>query len=105
MKFDPFGERAKRMSMSTHVTGFRPPDERWQAMKAVWDACTAAKTQIPDEVMAFFGDEAPDPRGVEVKIPFAEYKADMCEVPHVDLHPLCLPRSTSSDSRTVGRGS
>lgn len=56
------------MGMSTHVVGFRPPDERWKKMKAAWDACKAAGIEIPDEVLAFFNYVAPDPRGVEVEI-------------------------------------
>lgn len=56
------------MSMSTHVIGFAPPDEHWNNMKAVWDTCVAAKIPLPDEVAKFFGEEAPDPRGVRVKI-------------------------------------
>lgn len=52
------------MGMSTHAYAIKPPDERWKAMKAVWDACEAAKVEIPDEVSSFFGDEAPDQSGV-----------------------------------------
>lgn len=57
------------MSMSTHVYGFRPADEKWNQMKAVWDACKAAKTSIPDDVLDFFEGEDPrDKPGMEVKI-------------------------------------
>ena len=59
--------------MSTHVTGFRPPDEHWQKLKAVWDACEAAKLPIPDEVADFFNWEPPDPAGVEVVLPVREW--------------------------------
>lgn len=61
------------MSMSTEVKGFRPPDERWQQMKAVWDACVAANVPIPEPVAEFFGWTAPNPAGIEVKIPHREY--------------------------------
>jgi len=54
--------------MSTHVVGFRPPDEKWKKMKAVWDACEAAGAKIPDEVSDFFDGEEPDARGVEVDL-------------------------------------
>jgi hypothetical protein len=61
------------MGMSTHVVGFRPPDDRWRQMKAVWDACAAAGTSIPDEVDEFFNGEAPDDAGVTVDIPTHEW--------------------------------
>lgn len=56
------------MSMGTHVVGFRPPDKTWKKMKAVWDACTAAGTEIPNEVVKFFNHEDPDESGVVVEI-------------------------------------
>lgn len=54
------------MGMSTHVVGFRPPDEKWRKMKAVWEACEAAGQEIPENVSNFFEGEAPDECGVEV---------------------------------------
>ena len=57
------------MSMSTHVLGFKPPDDKYNEMKAIWDACEVAGVEIPDEVSAFFDDEEPDPTGVVVVIP------------------------------------
>ena len=56
------------MSMSAHVVGIRPPDEKWKKMKAVWDACTMANTSIPQEVRDFFGCEPPDKAGVVVEV-------------------------------------
>jgi len=71
----PFGTAAARcraiivrMGMSTHVVGFRPPDEKWRKMKAVWDACKAAETDPPVEVEDFFGGDEPDEAGVEVRL-------------------------------------
>ena len=61
------------MSMSTHVTGFAPPDETWQKMKAIWDACETVGVPVPGEVEEFFGGEAPDPAGVEVDLPLREW--------------------------------
>ena len=57
------------MSMSTHVVGIRPLNERWNQMKAIWDACTTARVPFPKEVTDFFGDTVPDPAGVVVKLP------------------------------------
>jgi hypothetical protein len=54
--------------MSTSVVGFRPPDEKWNKMKAVWDSCCQAGIEMPDEVQAFFNYEQPDPKGVEVSL-------------------------------------
>jgi len=52
-----------------HVTGFRPADEKWNKMKATWDACKAAKVAIPGEVMDFFeGEDPSDKPGMDVKV-------------------------------------
>jgi len=67
------------MGMSTHVTGFVPPDETWLKMKAIWDACTEAGIAIPDEVDAFFDGEAPDPTGQTVNVPSREWHDDSRE--------------------------
>ncbi len=56
------------MSMSTSVTGFRPPDEKWKRMKAVYDACKLAAVALPDDVQVFFNWEPPDESGVEVEL-------------------------------------
>jgi len=61
------------MSMSTHVIGFRPPDEKWERMKAVWDACVLGEIPIPHEVQEFFDDREPDEAGVEVQIQFHKW--------------------------------
>lgn len=62
--------------MSSHVTGFAPPGEEWARMKAVWDACTAARVAVPEQVARFFGGQAPDEAGTEIEIPAREYSAD-----------------------------
>jgi hypothetical protein len=67
------------MSMSTHVTGFVPPDETWLKMKAIWDACAEAGIAPPEEVEEFFDGEAPDPAGQEVDIPSSEWRDDSSE--------------------------
>lgn len=51
-----------------HVVGFGGPDERWTRMKAVWDACTAARVEVPGGVAKFFGYSPPDPVGVVVEV-------------------------------------
>ena len=54
------------MSMSSHVYGFKPPDEKWWLMKAVWDACRAAGVDPPVGVREFFNHDEPDHAGVVV---------------------------------------
>ncbi len=79
------------MSMSTHVVGFRPADEKWKKMKAVWDACKMAGTEVPNTVIQFFGGEAPgDKPGMEVKLDRAviEWNDDYRQGYEVDLTKL-----------------
>ena len=64
------------MSMSTHVIGFKPPDEKWQQMKKVYDSCEAAGVDIPDDVDKFFNYETPDNNGVEVELKLHEWSYD-----------------------------
>ena len=64
------------MGMSTWVKGIKPPDEKWEKMKAIWDACEKADIEIPEEVEEFFDGEPPDDKGVVVEIPKHEYTDD-----------------------------
>lgn len=65
--------------MSTHVVGFRAPDEEWTKMKAIWDACEVAKVSVPEEVERYFGGESPDPSGVEIEIEAHEWSNEYAE--------------------------
>lgn len=56
------------MGMSTWVEGYRPPDEEWKKMKAIWDACALAGVTPPEEVSDFFNGEDPKERGIEVDL-------------------------------------
>lgn len=56
------------MSMSTHIIGFKPPDEKWKQMKQVWESCEKANIEQPKEVLEYFNYKTPDESGVEVKI-------------------------------------
>lgn len=78
------------MGMSTYVVGIKPPDKRWQRMKAAWDACEEAGVEIPSDVERFFDWEEPDSQGVVVDIEEAcnPHKADGCEGIEVDLTKL-----------------
>lgn len=61
------------MSMSTHIIGFIPPDDKWEAMKEAYDACRLAGVGIPEEIMEFFNYQAPDPQGVEIELSTSEW--------------------------------
>lgn len=80
------------MSMSAHVVGFRPADDKWEKMKAVYDACQDAGIQLPASVIQFFGDEPPDEHGIEVSIEktdaVSEWQDDMRNGFEVDITKL-----------------
>lgn len=59
-------QQGEDMSVSLHVVGFKPPDDKWKKMKAVWDSCKEAGVDPPAAVDKFFGGEPPDPTGVEI---------------------------------------
>lgn len=67
------------MGMSTRVVGFCPPDEKWQQMKAIWDACEQAGMSIPHEVEKFFNWETPDEAGIEIELEPLEYATESRE--------------------------
>lgn len=56
------------MSMSTHIEGIKAPDDKWQKMKAAWDACKNAGVGIPTDVEEFFEFAGPDEAGVVVDL-------------------------------------
>jgi hypothetical protein len=80
------------MSMSTHIVGFRPPDDLWNKMRAIWDACDHANIAIPPEVLRFFNYEPPDAAGVLVRLEGTaavnEYSADMSDGFEIDVAKL-----------------
>lgn len=80
------------MSASLRVVGFRPADEKFFKMKAIWDACTSAGIQVPDEVENFFNGDEPDVRGVKVQLMGSKavrlYNAEMREGFDVDVAQL-----------------
>jgi hypothetical protein len=54
------------MSASIHVVAFKPADDKWRKMKAVFDACRTAGIDPPSEVEKFFNYEIPSDNGVLV---------------------------------------
>jgi hypothetical protein len=65
------------MGMSTHVSGFREPDDQYRKMAAAWRACVDVGIDPPDEVEEFFNYDGPDDSGVEVNVPHREWSRDM----------------------------
>lgn len=63
------------MGMSTHVVGFIPPDETWQKLKAVHDACVNAGVEVPYEVECVVGSNPTD-YGREIEISVKEWNDD-----------------------------
>jgi hypothetical protein len=56
------------MSMSTHVVGIKPADEKYKKMEQVYNLCQEMKVPVPSEVYDFFDGESPNGLGVEVNI-------------------------------------
>ena len=54
------------MGASTHVVGFKTPDDKFKRMLRAYEACKAAGVDVPEEVSLFFNDATPDPAGVTV---------------------------------------
>ena len=90
--------------MSTHIVGVQPADEKWSEMKAVYDACTKAGIEVPDDVWMFFNENPPDDAGVIVDIEGTEavsgYYADPNQGFEVDIRKLpkdiCIVRFYNS---------
>ncbi len=60
------------MGMSMSVKVFKPANEKWRKMKAIWDSCQQAGIETPPEVDKYFNGESPDEAGVK-----AGYFSDM----------------------------
>jgi hypothetical protein len=62
------------MGMSTYVNYYRPPDEKFEKMKAAYNACKNAGLDTPDEVSDFFQGQNPNLlNGVEIQAPSNSY--------------------------------
>ena len=64
------------MGVRVWVLGVRPIDQRFQKMKAVYDACAAAGVGVPEEVLDFFDGDDPPLYGIEVDIKEALIRVD-----------------------------
>lgn len=72
------------MGMSTHIVGFRPPDEQFKNMLSAYKACEAAGIDPPEKVVKFFNHVTPDEAGVEINLQYPK------------LHP-CVKKWKSED--------
>lgn len=78
------------MSMSTDVYGIIPPDKKYARMKAIWDACSEAGIEYPEEVSEFFNWEEPCDKGtiIHLKEGVSEYSGDAEDGMDVNLSKL-----------------
>jgi hypothetical protein len=81
------------MSMSTHVVGFRKPDDnKFQKYAKIWKSCVEAGVGVPEEVFDYFNGEDPDENGMEVGIENTDavkiYKEDYYDGFEVDVTKL-----------------
>lgn len=80
------------LPMRLRVVGLKPPDEKWEKMRAIWKACEDAEIEIPDEVVAYFDDEEPDESGVVVELPIVEWSDDCDEDSGYELRVSDIPK-------------
>jgi len=64
------------MSITFSVIGFKPPDEKWKQMKAIYDSCEKANVATPKEVDEFFNYDPPSDNGVEVDLSLKKLAED-----------------------------
>ena len=77
------------MSVSIHVTGFKPPDERYKRLVNAWNALEEAGLPPTPELERFFDGAEPDPAGIEVELTLREwhdrsaqgYELEVAEIP------------------------
>jgi hypothetical protein len=50
--------------MGLSVMAITPPNEEWEKMKTIWEACEAANVEVPAAVDQFFDGMPPDEKGV-----------------------------------------
>jgi len=81
------------MSMSTFVRGIIPKDEKYNKMLKVYEACEAAETEQPIEVIQFFrldDFDEPDPNGLIIDLDdiTTDWQSDSCTGVEIDITKL-----------------
>lgn len=56
------------MSMSTHIEGIIPPDDKFKKMMEIFNLCSQQGIDPPEEVWKFFNNEDPDPHGTVIRL-------------------------------------
>lgn len=80
------------MGLSTTVIGFTPADAKWKQMKAIWDACVAAKVDIPQEVREYFNWTDPEEAGVQVEISKTKWESSALNAEGFDIYLDEIPK-------------
>ena len=81
------------MSMSTFVRGIIPKDDKYNKMLKVYEACKAAETEQPIEVIQFFrlnDFDEPDPNGIIIDLDgiATNWQSDVCSGVEIDITKL-----------------
>lgn len=86
------------MGMSTHVVGYKPRDDEWEAKLKVYNSCIESDTELPDSIQEFFeevldnGDDPNETPGSEVDVTkcgaLSVYSADMQNGYDIDISKL-----------------
>lgn len=83
-------------TMTTKVIGFRPPDEEWKKMKAIWDSCKAAgNVQVPEAVQFFFNWCEPDPNGIKTELKTVKWSDEDAMAEGLELKVTDIPKNVT----------
>jgi len=76
-------------SVNLQVTALCKPDDQFQSMKKVWEACTEALLDVPDEVYEYFGEEGPgDDDMMAEDVELTEFSENMVDGWQINLSEL-----------------
>jgi len=81
------------MSKSTFIRGIIPKDEKYNKMLRVYEACKAAETEQPIEVIQFFrlnDFDEPDPNGIIIDLDdiATDWQSGSCTGVEIDITKL-----------------
>lgn len=68
------------MGMHTYVKGIMEPDERYLALKKLWEDCEKAGVEVPEDILKYFDYEKPSSHGKEIDIEYKEENEDMEQI-------------------------
>ncbi len=67
------------MGMSTHILGFKPADEKFNKMKAIYLSCEELEIDAPDEVENYFDGYGVEGDGVRVELENTDCCKEYCD--------------------------